>query len=195
MGNITYAISMRIRRKFSFIYGLGYQHFGKNTVVYKPLLILGKKNISLGDNVFIRNGVRMEVIEKRGGQRNSGIIDIGDYVSIEQNCHITSGGQLTIGSGTTISADVYISNISHEYSDINTSVLKQPLSYKETIIGNNCFIGYGARIMPGVHLGDGVIVGTNAVVLKDVPDHSIVVGVPAKVVKRFNANDRVWEKV
>lgn len=67
MGNITYAISMRIRRKLSFIYGLGYQHFGENTVVYKPLLILGKKNISLGDNVFIRNGVRMEVIEKWGG--------------------------------------------------------------------------------------------------------------------------------
>ncbi len=66
---------------------------------------------------------------------------------------------------------------------------------KETIIGNNCFVGTGAKIMAGVHMGDNVIVGANAVVTKDVPAYSIVAGVPAKVIKKYNFETKKWEKV
>lgn len=53
----------------------------------------------------------------------------------------------------------------------------------DTIVGNNCFIGGGAYILPGVHIGDNVIVGMGAVVTKDVPDNCIVAGNPAKIIK------------
>lgn len=53
----------------------------------------------------------------------------------------------------------------------------------DTIIGKDCFIGVRSMILPGVHIGNGVIVGAGSVVTKDVPDNCIVVGNPAKVIK------------
>lgn len=59
----------------------------------------------------------------------------------------------------------------------------------DIVIGNDVWIGYEAVIMPGVHIGDGAIIGTRAVVTKDVPPYSIVGGVPAKIIrKRFDAS-------
>lgn len=54
--------------------------------------------------------------------------------------------------------------------------------FGEIVIGNNVFIGYGAIIMPGVHVGDNVVIGAGAIVTKDIPNNVVVVGVPAKVV-------------
>lgn len=62
-------------------------------------------------------------------------------------------------------------------------------------IGNNVTICAGAKVIGGVTIGDDVIVGANAVVVKDIPSHSIVVGVPAKIIKRRNNMNEKWEKV
>ena len=62
-------------------------------------------------------------------------------------------------------------------------------------IGNNVSIKAGAKIIGGVKIGDDVIVGANAVVVKDVPDHSIVVGVPAKVIKTRSNMNEPWRKI
>jgi acetyltransferase-like isoleucine patch superfamily enzyme len=59
------------------------------------------------------------------------------------------------------------------------------------VIGNNCFIGNGSKIMLGVRIGDNVIVGAGAIVTKDVPSNSVVAGVPAKVICTI---DEFYEK-
>lgn len=87
-------------------------------------------------------------------------IVIKDNVSIGQNLHIVCyQGELIIGSGCTISGNVFISNVDHHYTLPSVPVMDQPLEYKETIIGQNCFIGYGALILPGTKLGKQCIVG------------------------------------
>ena len=84
----------------------------------------------------------------------SGKIIIGTNTAIEQNVHITSAGNvLRIGDNVTILANTFITNIDHEYTDINKSILEQGIIKRETEIGDGCFIGYGAAIQAGTILG------------------------------------------
>lgn len=117
-----------------------------------------------------------------------------DDISIGQNLHIISGGNLVIKTKTTISANVLITNIDHAYQEINQHILQQPHIIKDTLIGENCFIGYGSVIQAGTVLGKQCIVGANAVVRGVFPDYSVIVGSPAKIVKRYNPQNKIWEK-
>lgn len=64
-----------------------------------------------------------------------------------------------------------------------------------SVIGDNCYIGPGVKIVKPVHIGNNVVIGANAVVNKDIPDNTMVAGIPAKVIKRYNINTLKWEKV
>ncbi|WP_394405151.1 acyltransferase [Streptococcus sp. 20-1249] len=162
---------------------------GKRSYLGPELSIVGSRNVSIGNQVRIYPGSRLETHE--GGQ-----IIIKDGCSIGQNFHITSGRHvLTVGKNTTISGNVFITNIDHDYKDIDVHVLKQKYICRETSIGENCFIGYGAAIQAGTKLGKQCIVGTNAVVRGEFPDYSVIVGVPARVVKRFDKEKSEWIRV
>lgn len=169
------------------IYMPFFKHIGNMSYMGKPCFIEGCKRISIGKKTRIFPGIRMEAI-------GSGEICIGDNCAIEQNVHIISQNQvLHIGSNTTISANVFISNIDHEYRDISKSAMAQPLIEKETFVGEGCFIGYGSSILPGTVLGNHCIVGSNAVLKGRYPDNSVIVGVPGKVVKEY-VGDNKWIK-
>tara|TARA_R110001583_G_scaffold25592_4_gene92373 strand:- start:66 stop:695 length:630 start_codon:yes stop_codon:yes gene_type:complete len=161
---------------------------GSKTTIFKPILLIGVDNISIGNNVLIRDGVRLETHEQ-------GSIVIEDGVSIEQSCNFTSTGNLFIGKDVTISFDVMITNIDHEYQNIGQPILQQPNIIIDTYISENCFIGSGAKIQAGTHLGKQCIVGANSVVRGVFPDYCVIVGAPAKIVKRFNPTTTLWEKV
>ena len=101
---------------------------------------------------------------------------------------------LVIGSRTTISGNVFITNIDHDYQHINEHIMNQDMIFKKTIIGENCFIGFGAAIQAGTILGKQCIVGTNAVIRGVYPDYSVIVGVPGRVVKQYNKKTKTWER-
>lgn len=160
---------------------------GNMTYIGHPTFIEGRKNIYIGNCVRIFPNIRMEAI-------GNGIIRIGDNTAIEQNVHIISGnGTLNIGNDTTISANVFISNVDHEYKDVEKSVMEQRLLFKETQIGKSCFLGYGVVILPGTKLGNHCIVGANAVVRGTYSDNCVIVGNPARVMKRYNHESKYWE--
>ena len=155
----------------------------------KPLLIKGVNNLKIGNKVRIYPGSRIEC-------HNGGVINIMDDCSIGQNFHIISTSEeLIIGSSTTISGNVFVTNMDHQYSEINKHILKQPLIYKKTIIGENCFIGFGAAIQAGSILGNQCIVGANSVVRGTFPSYCVIAGVPAKIIKLFNPKTESWEKI
>ncbi len=150
--------------------------------------IVGFGRISIGDRVRIYPGNRMEAHE--GGE-----ITIKNDCSIGQNFHITSkGSNLVIGAKTTISGNVFITNIDHDYKLIGEHILNQAMICKETVIGENCFIGFGASIQAGTKLGKQCIVGTNAVVRGQFPDYSVIVGVPARIVKFYDEKAGEWRR-
>ncbi|HEL2326072.1 TPA: acyltransferase [Streptococcus suis] len=166
-----------------------FKSVGKNSYLGPTVATHGLKGVSIGNRVRIYPGARMET-------HNGGEIIIGDNCAIAQNFHVTStNGTLDIGANTTILGNVFITNIDHEYQEIGKPILEQPYKYSETQIGENCFIGFGASIQAGTVLGKQCIVGTNAVVRGTYPDYSVIVGVPAKAIKRYNEETGDWEKI
>lgn len=163
---------------------------GRNSIVQRPLFWT-PENISLGSNVLIWPDCRIEAVET-GNQ--SPQIFIGDQVTLQQSCHITAGGELRIGEGTTILFGVMITDIDHRYDCLGESPSVQPIRISETRIGSNCFIGAGAMIFPGTRLGDHCVVGANSVVRGVFPDRSVIVGAPGRIVKYYDPAVRRWIK-
>lgn len=172
---------------FSLKYKLLFKKFGNLSYIGRPIMIEGYNKITIGDKVRIYPGMRAEVI-------GDGKLIINENTSIGQNFHITSEGNLSIGKNTTISGNVFITNIDHNYTKYNTHILKQEHIVKDTQIGENCFIGYGASIQAGTILGNNCVVGTNAVVRGTFPDGSVIVGVPGKIIKQYNRKSGKWDR-
>lgn len=171
------------------IYKLFFGKIGKMSYIGKPIYIHNPRGIYINKKVRIYPGLRAET-------HNNGKILIEDDVSIGQNFHITtSKSNLIIGKSTTISGNVFVTNIDHDYKEIDKHILKQDFIEKETKIGENCFIGYGAAIQAGTILGKQCIVGAHSVVRGKFPDYSVIVGVPAKIIKKYNRQTKVWETV
>lgn len=175
-----------------------YQRFfgkiGKRSCIFRPLRLINPHNIFIGDGVRIYSDSRIETIEQWGDIKFSPKVVIGNGTSFEQRLHLTCASKIRIGHDTVVLADVMITDINHVYIEINVNVMKQPLEVKETSIGNNCLIGMGSRIMAGSRLGNHCIVGSNAVVNGEFPDYTVIVGIPAKIVKRYDPGSKQWKK-
>lgn len=152
-----------------------------------PLLLVRPRNIFIDRRVRIFPGMRAET-------HHGGTISIGENVSIGQDFHITAMGELTIGSGTLIVGSVMVTDIDHEYRDITKPVHEQEFVHSRTAIGKNCFLGMGARIQAGTILGDGCIVGANSVVRGEFPPHCVIVGAPARIVKKYDSESATWNR-
>ena len=170
------------------IYKPFFGKFGLPSYIGKPVFIGNFKRIFIGKRVRIFPGARIEVIG------NNASIVFEENISIGQNLHITSASQLVIGKNTTILESVMITNIDHDYQEIDKHILEQKHIISGTKIGENCFIGYGAVIQAGTILGKQCIVGANAVVRGHFPDYCVIVGIPAKIVKRYDALSGIWKK-
>jgi acetyltransferase-like isoleucine patch superfamily enzyme len=164
-----------------------FQYLGLPTYIGKPVFISGAKRISLGKRVRIFPGIRIET------HGDNAAISIKNNVAIGQNVHITAMGKLLIDEGSTILGNVFITDIEHSYTEIGKPVFDQTMLYRKTEIGKNCMIGYGAAIQAGTILGEQCIVGANAVVRGVFPPYSVIVGVPAKIIKQYDFNTNTWK--
>lgn len=172
------------------LYKVFFGKFGNFSYLGNPVFIKNFKRIFIGCRVRIFPGVRMEVLDSKSS------IIFEDNISIGQNFHIISGGQqeLKIGTKTTFSANVFVTNLDHDYKEIGVHIMQQNLMFRQTIIGKNCFIGYGAVIQAGTILGNQCVVGANSVVRGCFPDCCVIVGAPAKIVKRYDKENGTWKK-
>lgn len=170
-----------------------YGQFGKKSKIVKPIRVLGKKYIYVGNDVHILDGARIEAVPKWHGKVLHPRLQIGDGTNIEQSCHIIAASDLFIGKNCCFSAFVYVADCSHQYIP-GKNALDTELEIKPTEIGNGVFVGIGAKILPGVKLGDGCVIGANAVVTHDIPPYCVAAGVPAKVIKKYDFEKKQWEK-
>lgn len=177
-----------------FFYGIRLHALGKGSIIHSPLFWT-PEFISLGEKVIVMRDCRIEgVIDSGSGLKNEPLITLGDNVIMQQGCHITAAGNLHIGSGTLISFNVSIQDTDHAYEDIGRSITEQPLIFRPTYIGENCFIGARASIQAGSRLGRHCVVGANAVVRGIFPDYCVLVGAPARIVKRYDAISGIWRR-
>ena len=116
------------------------------------------------------------------GASISSKLEIGDNSGVGIRAVIS--GKTTIGKNVMMGPEAVIFNRNHEHADINVPMCDQGFEIeKPVVIGDDVWIGRRVMIMPGCHIGSGSIIGAGAVVTKDVPPYSVVVGVPAKVIK------------
>lgn len=108
----------------------------------------------------------------------------GKNIFINHSLTVMSIGGITIGDGTQIGPNVTIVTDNHDMDD------RMVLRCKSVSIGRNVWIGAGAKIMPGVAVGDNAVIAGGAVVVKDVPEDAIVGGNPAKVIRMIHEDEK-----
>lgn len=156
--------------------------------------------IKLGNKIYIRSGANLEAVGEnsrlsigneikldRGVDIRShdggGNIEIGDRTRIGPYTCL-SGRNIKIGKDCLIASHVGIYASNHIFADCNLEINKQERSYQGIKIEDDCWLGSGVRVVDGVTIGKGSVIGAGAVVTKDIPPYSIAVGVPAKVISK-----------
>lgn len=163
--------------------------------IERPRMIDNGHNIRLGRKVYIRAYGLISAIPRWAGQTFDPRIEIGDHSYIGRHATITCAHRVTIGAECVLSDYVYIADTAHGLDPAGPPIMAQPLESKGPVtIGRRCFVGLGARILPGVTLGDHCIVGTNAVVTRSFPAYSMIAGNPARLIKRYDPATGIWQK-
>lgn len=109
-------------------------------------------------------------------------LSLGDRSGVGIDCEIN--GKVEIGNCVMMGPEVIIYTSGHMFDSTEIPMMDQgDTEEKSVVIGNDVWIGRRVMIMPGVHIGDGCVIGAGAVVTKDIPAYSVAAGVPAKIVK------------
>ena len=116
-----------------------------------------------------------------------GDVVIGDYTRIGLHCTVI--GPVTIGNNVNLAQGITVSALNHNFEDTRLRIDEQGVNTSEIIIDDDVWIGANAVITAGVHIGRHSVVAAGAVVTKDVPEYSVVGGVPAKVIKTIRQTD------
>lgn len=160
---------------------------GKGSVIrWKTRLdLLPHHKFELGDKSLIED---FSVI-------NNGVGDV--YIGAETIIGISNIviGPVEIGSNVMLAQHIVISGLNHGYEDPVIPPSKQQVITKKIVIGDDVWIGANSVITAGVTIGKHAIVGGGSVVTRDVPEYTVVVGNPAKIVKVYNFESSSWEKV
>ena len=154
-----------------------YQHRGRQSVIHHSVRMDTPpyRKFSLGD---------YSVIESYACINNAvGDVMIGDHTRI--GLHNTIIGPVTIGSHVNLAQGITITALNHNFEDSEKRIDEQGVSTSTVIIEDDIWIGANAVVLPGVTIGHHSVVAAGAVVTKDVPPHSLVAGVPAKVIKQI----------
>ncbi|MGW7139198.1 acyltransferase [Streptomyces xanthophaeus] len=153
--------------------------FPQGTVFGEPWIRLGDYCI-IGEQVTLTAGMMPDL--DLGAEP---VLVLGNGVVIGRDSHVIADHRITIGDDTFCGPGVYITSTNHSYDDPHQPVGKQWPRSEPVEIGPGCWLGTGAVILPGARLGRNVVVAAGAVVRGEVPDHAVVAGAPARIVRRW----------
>lgn len=154
-----------------------YQHRGRHSVIHHSARMDTPpyRKFSLGD---------YSVIESYACINNAvGDVMIGDHTRI--GLHNTIIGPVIIGSHVNLAQGITVTALNHNFEDSEKRIDEQGVSTSAVVIEDDIWIGANAVVLPGVTIGQHSVVAAGAVVTKDVPPHSLVAGVPAKIIKQI----------
>jgi acetyltransferase-like isoleucine patch superfamily enzyme len=177
---------------FALLFRGRFKRFGSRTRIVFPVGIEGPENIVLGDGVYVASHSCLAARPLTGAAQCG--LEIGDGCSIGRFNHIYATQRVVLGKHVLTANGVYISDNLHDYRDPLRPVLQQPIVQNGVVdIGEGSWLGHNACIL-GARIGRNCVVGANAVVTQDVPDFCVVVGAPAVIIKRFDANSGQWRR-
>jgi len=153
-----------------------FSSIGNGVVIEPGVLVFHPENIVLGSNVYIGHQTIL-----KGYFKNQMIIGDGSWIG--QQCFFHSAGGIIIGRNVGIGPGVKIITSFHDEESVAKPIIHSQISLAPVEIGDDCDLGIGTIVLPGVKIGKGVQVGAGAVVTKDLPEFSVAVGVPARVIR------------
>jgi acetyltransferase-like isoleucine patch superfamily enzyme len=196
-GGIPTPLGMLLRNS---VYTIIFDRVGQNVRIHPKVQIFGTRLIQIGSNSQLFYGVYI----KAKGCRNTvklgecvtldrfvtlitcdvedGDIEIGDSTYIGAQVRLDGPGFIKIGRDCTIASYSTLVAGNHHFSDRSRPIREQGMSYKGITVEDDCWLGSGVRVLDGVTIGRGSVIGAGSVVTKDIPPYSIAVGVPAKVI-------------
>ena len=166
--------------------------FPQTRIVRRPFYIRGSGKIALGKGFTSGPGLRID------SEGEAASVSIGVDVQVNNNVHIGAVDSVIIGDRVLIASGVFISDHNHGiYSGPAPSSplvppAQRPLQVLPVVIEDDVWLGEHVCILPGVRIGKGTIVGAGSVVTKPLPAYTIAVGMPARVIKRFDFDRNVW---
>jgi len=188
--SVLRSISVRLFRIFN---AKEFRRFGKGVYVFSNVDISGRSAIVIGDGVVIHDETVLSV-QVNASRINEQLLSIGSGSNIGRRNHFFALRSVTIGCNVITASNVYISDCTHDFSDPQTPIMYQPvLPLSPVDIGDGSWIGQNECIV-GCRIGRNCVIGAGAVVLSDIPDFSVAVGAPARIVKTYNPVSRVWER-
>lgn len=163
---------------------------GSGTIIFKPMQIDNPSSMDIGDGVFVAENSWL-----MGNKEKDMTLIIGNGTVVGHMAHIIALHNVNIGKFVLIADKVFISDCTHEYNNISVPIAKQSVKMLRNVnVGDGAWIGENVCIL-GASVGKHSIVGANSVVIYDIPDYSVAVGNPAKVIKRYNSEKKSWVSV
>lgn len=177
------------------IYPFIFKQLGHGSHIREGVEFRGTQRIHLGNNLSLHRHVRIRSLHANSSiyidndvsldrsvdiKANHGLIKIGQKSYVGPFSCI-SGGNITIGNHCLIASHSGIYANNHKFHTSAKPIMEQGSSFKGIVIEDDCWLGSGVKVMDGVTIGKGSVIGAGAVVTKSIPPYSIAVGVPAKV--------------
>lgn len=177
----------------------GYRSFGEGSSIGRGVRSLNRGQISIGEYSRIDDGVYLNGLSQRGleiGDRCQirygtfldcwkGLgISIGSDTYIGPMCIIQGQGGTRIGSNCLIAGHTYIVPSNHVFSSVEKPIRRQGETRRGIEIGDDVWLGAGTKVLDGVTVGQGSVIGAGSVVTRDIPDFSVAYGVPARVARK-----------
>jgi acetyltransferase-like isoleucine patch superfamily enzyme len=198
-------LAMAFKKAFSAFYTLykakDLAAFGSGSTIFPFCIIQGAHNIRMGSGSHLLSGCMLQAIGYYTGageteqdpEEKAPELTIGDGTIVGRFCHFTSADRILIGRNVLFGDRVLVADHDHGFRDPDQPPRRQALAPGRPVtIGDDCWIGDGAAILPGASLGRHVVVGANAVVTGSVPDFTVVAGNPARPLRVYDTKAGRW---
>lgn len=203
----TIALGVVLRR---LLYRTIVARLGTSVYIQDGTEFLGGSCIEIGDGVHIFRGVRINgqgannkicladgVVLERGveiGSLENSCLEIGECTFIGPYTCIVGPGDIRIGRDCLIAVYSVIVANNHSFADPSRKIRNQRVTRKGIVIEDDCWLGAGVKVLDGVTIGQGSVIGAGAVVTRDIPPYSVAVGVPARVISQRNGMELICAK-
>jgi acetyltransferase-like isoleucine patch superfamily enzyme len=175
---------------FRFAVGRFFGRFGRRAALLSPVGIEGIKNIYIGDDVYISTGALLAAVPHTGAAGCR--LTIGKGSSLGRHNHIYATAHVEFGENVLTANNVYVADNTHAYRDIALPIRHQGvLQLRPVWIGDGSWLGQNVCVL-GASIGKGCVIGANSVVTSDIPDYSLAVGAPARVIRRHDPATGEW---
>jgi acetyltransferase-like isoleucine patch superfamily enzyme len=171
--------------------GRRFHTFGEASILaFPPGDVFGEEHIAIGSGTLVAPHVSMSVGMAPGQALPQGAsspgLRIGDRCSIGRGSHLVAHRSLVVGDDVITGPSCYLTDQNHVYADPDIPIGQQWPAEDPVVVGSGSWLGAGCVLLPGTRLGRNTVVAAGAVVRGEFPDHAVVGGVPAKLLRRWS---------